>query len=254
MRLRHGPLAKCLADNKLYKDRTANMRRLDLIRYTLPLFALFYTVSAAWALPSVAAAALRNHLPFTKDLYLDDQDKPRDDTQYIIQNQQQHPIMDEYPPNTVVPTSTPPPEDIDHQAKSMGPLVADVLPKIKWINIFAGLTRDFEDIASRLNDSSRNVTVLAPRNSAIQGLPRKPWENPEDYEQFGEAQAYSGSQGEDRARKNLRRFVEAHLIPTSPWRKDDEVGTLGGGKLKWVKEGDKIYVCSFLFASYSGFD
>ncbi|RJE19675.1 FAS1 domain-containing protein [Aspergillus sclerotialis] len=219
------------------------MRRLVFTQSIFSLFALFYTVSAAWALPSVAAAALRNHLPFTKTLYLNNQDKPRDDTQYIFQNQYQHPvIMDEYPPNTVVPTSTPPPEDIDHQSKSMGPIVADVLPKIKWINIFASLTRDFEDIASRLNDSSRNVTVLAPRNSAIQGLPRKPWENPEDYEAFGEANAYSGSEGEDRARKNLRRFVEAHLIPASPWRKDDEVGTLGGGKLKWYKEGEKIYI------------
>lgn len=206
------------------------------------LFTIFYTVSAAWALPPpAAAAALRNYLPFTKHLYQQAAENP----EYRIQNQQ--PIMQSYIPDTVLPTSTSPPEDVDHQAgRKTGPIVADVLPKVKGINIFASLTRDFESVASRLNDSSRNVTVLAPRNTAIQGLPRKPWENPEDYEQFGEAEAYVGSEGEDRAKQNLRRFVEAHLIPTSPWRKDDQVDTLGGGKLKWYKDGDKIYVRAFL--------
>ncbi|KAF7173051.1 hypothetical protein CNMCM5623_005318 [Aspergillus felis] len=122
------------------------------------------------------------------------------------------------------------------------PVVADVLPKNRAINIFASLTRQFEPIESRLNDSSKNVTVLAPRNSAIQSLPRKPWENPEDYEKFGGVSAYEGQEGEDRAKQNLRRFVEAHIIPTSPWREGEEVETLGGEKLKWTKNGDKIYI------------
>lgn len=216
------------------------MRHPDFPHSFFLFFTLFYTVSAVWALPS-AAAAVRNYLPFTKHLY----QQPGENLEYRIQNQQ--PIMQSYIPNTVLPASTSPPEDVDHQAgRKTGPIVADVLPKIKGINIFASLTRDFENVASRLNDSSRNITVLAPRNTAIQGLPRKPWENPEDYEQFGEAEAYVGSEGEDRAKQNLRRFVEAHLIPTSPWRKDDEVDTLGGGKLKWYKDGDKIYVCDSL--------
>lgn len=218
------------------------MRHLDFSRILLLLLTFFYSVSAAWGLPPAAAAALRNHLPFTKHLHLQDQNE---DTKYQFHNQ--HPIMQAYSPSAIRPTSAPPLEDTDHEAgRNTGPIVSDVLQKVKGINIFASLTRDFEDIASRLNDSSRNVTVLAPRNSAIQGLPRKPWENPDDYEQFGEATAYHGSEGEDRAKRNLRRFVEAHLIPTSPWRKDDEVGTLGGGKLRWYKDGDKIYVCGSL--------
>lgn len=124
-----------------------------------------------------------------------------------------------------------------------GPIISDVLPKTKGINIFAQLTRDFDSISSRLNDASKNLTVLAPRNSAVQDLPRKPWEDPEDYEKFGEVNAYEGQDGKDRARDNLRRFVEAHLIPVSPWGEGEEVETLGGVKLKWVKEGDKIMVC-----------
>ncbi|RMJ26551.1 FAS1 domain-containing protein [Aspergillus sp. HF37] len=197
------------------------MRALDSAHAFLLLLTLSVTVSTAWNLPSAAAAALRKHLA-----------PPN-----------QHPMMESYPPNTVLPASTSPTEDVDPKSgHKTGPIVSDVLPKIKGTNIFASLTRDFESIATRLNDSSRNVTVLAPRNSAIQGLPRKPWESPKDYEEFGEVGAYQGSEGEDRARRNLRRFVEAHLIPRSPWRKSEEVETLGGGKLRWEKDGEKIYI------------
>lgn len=121
-------------------------------------------------------------------------------------------------------------------------IVSDLLVKTPKINVFASLTRDFYPIASRLNDKSQNTTVLAPLNSAINSLPRKPWEDPEDYERFGKAQAYKGDEGKDRAQRNLQRFVEAHLVPVSPWREGEEVETVGGGKVKWVKEGDTVFV------------
>lgn len=198
------------------------MSALNFTHTLLLALTLLTDVSTAWTLPS-AAAALHKH----------------------IFEQLQHPIMEPYPPNSVLPTSSSPTEDIDPKSgHRTGPIIADVLPKIKGINIFASLTRDFEEVATRLNDSSRNVTVLAPRNSAIQGLPRKPWENPKDYEEFGEVAAYKGSEGEDRARKNLRKFVDAHLIPSNPWRKGEEVATLGGGKIRWSKDEEKIYVCA----------
>lgn len=145
--------------------------------------------------------------------------------------------------NKLIPGILKPNEDLSGHAD--GPIISDVLPKTKGINIFAQLTRDFDPIASHLNDPSKNMTVLAPRNSAIQALPRKPWESPEDYSKFGEVNAYEGQEGQDRAKKNLQRFVEAHLIPASPWKEGEEVETLGGEKLKWVKEGDKILVSSF---------
>lgn len=142
----------------------------------------------------------------------------------------------------LVPGILKPNEDLSGQAD--GPIISDVLPKTKGINIFAQLTRDFDPVASRLNNPSKNMTVLAPRNSAIQALPRKPWESPEDYSKFGEVEAYEGQEGQDRAKKNLQRFVEAHLIPASPWKEGEEVETLGGEKLKWIKDGDKILVSS----------
>lgn len=161
--------------------------------------------------------------------------------------QQSSSLMDKIIAGMSKPATTAPSEDI-HRSKDSetdSPIVSDVLPKTRGINVFARLTRDFEPIASRLNDASKNITVLAPHNSAIQALPRKPWEDPEDYAKFGDVNAYEGPDGQDRAKRNLQRFVEAHLIPASPWRADEEVETLGGVKLKWTKEGDKIMVCFF---------
>jgi hypothetical protein len=150
--------------------------------------------------------------------------------------------MDKLIPDILKPQTTAPSEDVVGGADQ--PVVSDVLPKTKGINIFAQMTRDFDSISSRLNDASRNITVLAPRNSAVQDLPRKPWEDPEDYAKFGDVNAYEGTDGQERARRNLRRFVEAHIVPVSPWRAGEEVESLGGEKLKWTKEGDKIIVSS----------
>lgn len=132
-------------------------------------------------------------------------------------------------------------------------IVSDLLVKTPKINVFASLTRDFYPVASRLSDKSQNTTVLAPLNSAINALPRKPWEAPEDYDQFGAADAYKGDEGKDRAQRNLQRFVEAHLVPVSPWREGEEVETVGGGKVSWVKEGDTVFV-SLSFFFFVNFD
>ncbi|PYI03875.1 hypothetical protein BO78DRAFT_388997 [Aspergillus sclerotiicarbonarius CBS 121057] len=126
--------------------------------------------------------------------------------------------------------------------QNQDPIISDVLPKNRLINIFASLTRQFDSVESKLNDAHSNVTVLAPRNSAIQDLPRKPWQNPEDYERFGEVGAYEGDDGQERAKKNLERFVQAHVVTGSPWGEGEEGVTLAGDKLRWEKVGDKIYI------------
>ena len=70
-------------------------------------------------------------------------------------------------------------------------LISDVLGRDRSINIFAGFTRDFAPVTQRFEDSSLNTTILAPVNSAIVSLPRKPWEDPADYDQLG-TEAYEG--------------------------------------------------------------
>ncbi|RDL33176.1 uncharacterized protein BP5553_08615 [Venustampulla echinocandica] len=155
-----------------------------------------------------------------------------------VYSQNQHPMADHnlgpaMPPQTEPPAPSNPADDD-------AVILSDVLGNDRNINIFAGFTRDFAPISQRFEDSSLNTTILAPVNSAIMGLPRKPWEDPKDYDRLG-VSAYEGKSGEDRAHRNLRRFVEAHVVPDSPWEEGVKVDTLAGGKIWWEsRDGKKI--------------
>ncbi len=120
-------------------------------------------------------------------------------------------------------------------------ILSDVLGRDKSINIFAGFTRDVESISQRLDDPTQNSTVLAPLNSAIENLPRKLWEDPKDYDSLG-AEAYEGDDGMERARYNLRRFAEAHIVPVSPWAEKEKVKPVGSDAEIWweAKGGVKV--------------
>lgn len=76
--------------------------------------------------------------------------------------------------------------------------------------------------------------MLAPLNSAIEALPRKLWEDPRE----DSADAYQGEQGQERAKANLKRFVEAHLVGVSPWEEGAKGETVGGRKLWWETRED----------------
>ncbi|KAG5301024.1 FAS1 domain-containing protein [Histoplasma ohiense] len=120
--------------------------------------------------------------------------------------------------------------------------ISDILSKTREVNIFSSLTRDIEAVSTRFNNGTESSIVLAPLNSAIHGLPRKPWEDPADYRDFGEA-AYTSKEGEARAEKNLKHFVEAHIVPMCPWPSQETVKTVGGRAIYWKKEDDgKVYI------------
>ncbi|OTB05119.1 hypothetical protein M426DRAFT_320175 [Hypoxylon sp. CI-4A] len=156
-------------------------------------------------------------------------------------NPNMKPLMDLGP---VVPPSGDQPADSKkpQPPPQGGVLISDVMGRDRSINMFAGFTRDVASISSRLDDSSKNSTVLAPRNSAVDDLPRKPWEDPKDYEALG-ANAYEGGDGQDRAHRNLRRFVEAHVVSVSPWPENEKAKTLldGDREIWWEsKDGVKV--------------
>jgi len=139
-----------------------------------------------------------------------------------------------------IPPKIPVGERQDDGPASGGLIISDVVGKERTINIFGGFTRDIESVSQRLGDSSKNSTLLAPFNAAIQKLPRKPWEDPKDYAAFGES-AYTGNTGEDRAHRNLCRFVEAHVVTQSPWAKGEKAQSLLGETLWWEeKDGKKL--------------
>ncbi|KAF3057046.1 hypothetical protein GL218_05995 [Daldinia childiae] len=150
----------------------------------------------------------------------------------------QKPLMDIGP---VMPPSQQP-GGSEQPPPQGGVLISDVMGRDRSINIFAGFTRDIASISSRLDDSSKNSTVLAPRNSAVEKLPRKPWEDPKDYDALG-ANAYEGEDGQDRAHRNMMRFVEAHVVSVSPWQEGEKVKTLldGDREIWWeMKDGVRV--------------
>lgn len=122
-------------------------------------------------------------------------------------------------------------------------ILSDVLGKDRSINIFASLIRDVDSADTRMADGNSNTTVLAPVNSAITALPRKPWESSEDYEQLGK-NAYEGQSGQDRASSNLKRFVFEHIVPESPWKEGSKIATLAGSQVWWETRNDKRFVSS----------
>ena len=112
--------------------------------------------------------------------------------------------------------------------------ISDILPQTRKINIFASLTRDISGVTDRLESTkpADNTTLLAPLNSAMQALPRKPWEDrPGD-------ESVSAQYNEDKAAQNLKRFVEEHVVPVSPWKEGEKIKTLGGQHLWWEDNGD----------------
>jgi len=153
----------------------------------------------------------------------------------------QQPMADNNAPGIQLPPSSSDDKTPNGPPPNSDVILSDVIGNQRSINIFAGFTRDISTVSARLDTTSLNTTVLAPVNSAISDLPRKPWEDPKDYETLGQ-NAYDGQAGEDRAHRNLRRFVEAHVIPISPWREGERVQSMGGGEVWWENKGGKAIV------------
>lgn len=138
-------------------------------------------------------------------------------------------------PGPVQPPAAEQPSSGDAGSDSL--TIADVLPKTRSINIFASLTRDISSVNGRLESNlpKDNTTLLAPLNSAMQALPRKPWEDrPDDKSEV------SAATNEDKAAENLQKFVEQHMVPVSPWKEGEKTRTLGGQEIWWEhKDGKK---------------
>jgi uncharacterized surface protein with fasciclin (FAS1) repeats len=97
--------------------------------------------------------------------------------------------------------------------------------------------------ASRLADESTNSTLLVPCNSALQILPRKPWEDRDEKEGIrrdGKEDLVWDQEVEDQARKNVEDFVAGHLITRYPVEEGKKVDTLRGTQVEYrVMGGDK---------------
>ncbi|KAK9464393.1 hypothetical protein V1512DRAFT_244266 [Lipomyces arxii] len=101
--------------------------------------------------------------------------------------------------------------------------MTDALGVDREISIFAGLVRQVEDLMYRLQDPSLDTLVLAPTNTVMQSLKRKPWED----EVFVERS--SPMDEERRAMENISRFVLSHVVLGYGFDKPGEKKTCGAG-------------------------
>ncbi|CEJ85182.1 hypothetical protein VHEMI03694 [[Torrubiella] hemipterigena] len=131
------------------------------------------------------------------------------------------------------------PDNLDQPVRTAVPL-SDILGSNRALTTFSSLARMHASTETLLGSFAVNTTVLAPLNSAMDSLPRKPWEDSQELEEHG-AHIYEGDDGKERADKNLRRFVEAHLVTTSPWKANDKVKTVLGREVWWEeKDGKRV--------------
>ena len=99
--------------------------------------------------------------------------------------------------------------------------------------------------ATRLADQSVNSTLLVPRNSALQTLPRKPWEDKSNDEQItkhGSKDLFWNKETEDKAKKNLEEFVAGHIITKYPIQEGKDLPTLTGSTLSYKVKGGEKYI------------
>ena len=140
---------------------------------------------------------------------------------------------------------------MDGREQGESVLLSDFMSVDRSVSEFSGLARSIEGVAALLGDMTKNTTVLAPKNSIITSLPRKPWENPHGEEASAQGavsdELFRGDSGEDRAARNLEKFVKAHLVGVSPWQRGEEnqAKTLGGKTLWWDEDGGvrKVSAC-----------
>ncbi|OAA62279.1 FAS1 domain protein [Cordyceps fumosorosea ARSEF 2679] len=112
--------------------------------------------------------------------------------------------------------------------------LSDTLGSNRALSTFSSFARRDAAADERLASDVARTTVLAPLNSAVEALPRKPWEKEGD----GGASTYEGPDGKDRADANLDRFVEAHMVTRSPWPAGERAKTMAGTEVWWEERGD----------------
>jgi hypothetical protein len=127
------------------------------------------------------------------------------------------------------------------------PLLGDIISMDKQIAVFSSLARSVASISELLSNRTTNTTVLAPSNRAIQSLPRPPWQEPEDtmLEDAVVNEKYRELEGDDRLRRNERRFVGAHCVrwgEAGPWQEGERRKTVEGVEVWWEERGGDRFI------------
>ncbi|GAA5872850.1 hypothetical protein JCM16303_006853 [Sporobolomyces ruberrimus] len=140
-----------------------------------------------------------------------------------------------------VPTAQKPFE----MASSSTPSLTDLLTRSKHSRLFYDYLRESTSVSTRLANPLESTTILAPVNSAIVSLERKPHQGPPE-PVGGNVEGYSGSREDEQARADyLENWIKRHLVNGRVNLEDQtkEYETLQeGAKVTIVKrEGHELY-------------
>ncbi|KAG6185193.1 hypothetical protein E4U36_001456 [Claviceps purpurea] len=211
-----------------------------------PLFALL-VATAAISSPSLIGASASKNLP--RKAHHAIMSSERDKNSPTVPPADAHParpapkIKILHPSSSSspsTPSKDPPEKDkISHDKYAPQPQMSvslsDTIGPHRSISSFSSFTRMNASLVTLLADLSANLTVLAPLNSAIESLPRKPWERSSD--------DTDAADGPDRASRNMDSFMRAHLLGVAPWREGQKVKTLGGREIWWEGRAGVRVVC-----------
>ncbi|KAF9055735.1 hypothetical protein BJ165DRAFT_1521715 [Panaeolus papilionaceus] len=91
------------------------------------------------------------------------------------------------------------------------PTLADLLTIDSSASIFYSYARELE-LSSMLSDKDRKVTIFVPTNKAVINMHRKPHQEPDR----GIEIELTQEQVDRRAKRNVERWVSAHVVPEYP--------------------------------------
>ncbi|RDB15524.1 hypothetical protein Hypma_004266 [Hypsizygus marmoreus] len=99
------------------------------------------------------------------------------------------------------------------------PTLADLLTIEQSASIFYSYAREIE-LSTRFADESVNSTVFVPTNKAVMALARKPHQGP--VAPPDEGIEITEQEFDSRSKKNVEKWISAHIIPDSPIKLDSQ--------------------------------
>jgi len=108
------------------------------------------------------------------------------------------------------PESSPSHSTVGGQESTL--MLTELLTLQNSASIFYSYARETE-LSALFGDEGSRSTVFAPTNKAVMALARKPHQGPEAVD---EGIIISEQEFDERSRKNVERWVSAHIIPRSP--------------------------------------
>ncbi|GAA5996132.1 hypothetical protein JCM5350_000498 [Sporobolomyces pararoseus] len=139
--------------------------------------------------------------------------------------------------------STVPQVQLPFEMKSSSPSpllsLTDLLTRSKNSRIFYDYLRDSSSVSTRLANPLESTTILAPVNSAIIALERRPHQGPPE-PAGGYVQGYAGSRQDEQERADyLEKWIKRHLIAGKVDLEEESKeyeSLLGGDKVSFARK------------------